>query len=600
MATDAAPYIVSARKYRPDSFASVVGQSTVVKTLVNAIQMKHIAQAYLFCGPRGIGKTSCARILAKTINCEAMGEGAEPCNQCVSCREFNEGRSLNIFELDAASHNSVEDIRYLIEMVHVPPQSGRYKIFIIDEVHMLSVAAFNAFLKTLEEPPAYAIFILATTEKHKILPTIISRCQVLDFKRMGVRDIVKHLQYIAQQEGVMAEADALHVIAQKADGAMRDALSIFDMMVSVSNKQITYQQVVQHLNLLDTEIHARVVDCLYHKNIPQLLLCLDEVVKSGFDLPLFLAGLAEHFRNLLVASFPQTIPLLEVTDNARRIYEKQKSFFDITDLQKALNILAEAELKIRQAKYPRFYAENILLLLLRELNEKKNDLSTKPPLEFSHANAGQKKVINTTKVIGEPVAAERNNQLPTDSPVSPENKNSSNDSFRTEDKENSEAREKERKMMPKSILSIGEIPVKKENAILNNNPTENEKHIEAIPLHKSMVEKAIEDLIDNYHNSLIFKTLLSNKTYRIEGHKLILRVINSVQEEAFHTHKKDFTALLKDKLKNPTLVLEMERAEVPNIGSVSGSVSPEEKLQQMIERNPIVKSLIDTFGLKLH
>ena len=293
-------FVVSARKYRPITFDTVVGQKSITSTLKNAIKNNHLAQAFLFCGPRGVGKTTCARILAKTINCQNIKDNMEACDECESCTSFNNSASFNIHELDAASNNSVEDIRNLVEQVRIPPQVGEYKVYIIDEVHMLSTAAFNAFLKTLEEPPAYAKFILATTEKHKIIPTILSRCQIFDFKRIGIDDIAKHLQFIAENEGVKAEADALHIIAQKADGALRDALSMFDQIVSFSGGDITYKNVIDNLNVLDYDYYFRIIDAIQAKDITQCLLIINEIIDNGFDGQHFIIGMGEHLRNLLV------------------------------------------------------------------------------------------------------------------------------------------------------------------------------------------------------------------------------------------------------------------------------------------------------------
>ena len=303
-------FIVSARKYRPVTFDSVVGQQHITSTLKNAIHNNQLAQAFLFCGPRGVGKTTCARILAKTINCEEITQQVEACGTCESCKSFQQGNSFSIHELDAASNNSVDDIRSLIEQVRIPPQAGKYKIYIIDEVHMLSQAAFNAFLKTLEEPPSYAIFILATTEKHKILPTILSRCQIFDFNRIKVEDMANHLASIAEKESVAFEADGLHIIAQKADGGLRDALSMFDQIVSFSNKNITYQTVIDNLNILDYDYYFQLMDSVAKEDAAQTLLTFDKVLNHGFDGGHFISGLATHIRNLLVSKEPATLKLL--------------------------------------------------------------------------------------------------------------------------------------------------------------------------------------------------------------------------------------------------------------------------------------------------
>ena len=316
-------YIVSARKYRPSIFSSVVGQQSITVTLKNAIKNNHLAHAYLFCGPRGVGKTSCARIFAKTINCSNISSDFEACDTCESCVAFNENRSYNIHELDAASNNSVEDIRSLIDQVRIPPQIGSYSIYIIDEVHMLSASAFNAFLKTLEEPPAHAIFVLATTEKHKILPTILSRCQIFDFKRITVKDAKSYLKYIAKEQGVTADDDALHIIAQKADGAMRDALSIFDQIVSFSGKEISFEGVIQNLNVLDYDYYFKMVDAFLDGKVSDVLLMLNEILEKGFDGHHFVAGLSAHIRDVLVGKDPATVQLLEVSDSVKQKYVEQ-------------------------------------------------------------------------------------------------------------------------------------------------------------------------------------------------------------------------------------------------------------------------------------
>ncbi|HLW50649.1 MAG TPA: DNA polymerase III subunit gamma/tau, partial [Sphingobacteriaceae bacterium] len=316
-------FIVSARKYRPVTFDSVVGQQHITSTLKNAIRNKQLAQAFLFCGPRGVGKTTCARILAKTINCAHPTSEVEACGECDNCRSFQSGTSFSVHELDAASNNSVEDIRNLIDQVRIPPQQGKFKIYIIDEVHMLSQAAFNAFLKTLEEPPSYAIFILATTEKHRILPTILSRCQIFDFNRIRVEDMANHLVKIAEAEQIAYEYDGLHIIAQKADGGLRDALSMFDQIVSFSNKQVTYQSVISNLNILDADYYFRVADAINKSNVPEVLLMLDEILGHGFDGNHFIGGLASHFRDLLVAKESSTVQLLEVSDRIRSRYLEQ-------------------------------------------------------------------------------------------------------------------------------------------------------------------------------------------------------------------------------------------------------------------------------------
>ena len=358
-------YIVSARKYRPTTFESVVGQEALTQTLRNAIRTNHLAHAYLFCGPRGVGKTTCARIFAKTINCLTPTAENDACNACESCVAFNEQRSFNIHELDAASNNSVEDIRSLIDQVRIPPQIGKYSVYIIDEVHMLSQGAFNALLKTLEEPPSYAIFILATTEKHKVLPTILSRCQVYDFSRITVADTIRHLQYVAQQEGVNASEEALNVVAQKADGGMRDALSIFDQLVSFCGTTISYEQAIAVLNVLDTDYYFRLVDAALAGNVSDALLLLNEVLVKGFDAGHFVTGFAQHLRDVLVSKDVATIQLLETSDAIRQHYQEQAQRCHAKWLFNALDVMNTCDVQYRTAKNKRLTVELALVKLCR-------------------------------------------------------------------------------------------------------------------------------------------------------------------------------------------------------------------------------------------
>ena len=360
-------FIVSARKYRPTTFDAVVGQEYVTKTLKNAIKINHLAQAYLFCGPRGIGKTTCARIFAKTINCQNITEDGEACNACESCLSFNELRSYNIHELDAASNNSVEDIRSLTDQVRIPPQIGKFSIYIIDEVHMLSASAFNAFLKTLEEPPKHAIFILATTEKQKIIPTILSRCQIFDFNRIKVHEIVDYLMYVSQQEGVNAEPDALNIIAQKADGAMRDALSIFDQLVSFSGKNITYKDVLENLNVLDYAYYFKVTNACLENNVPECLIIFNDILENGFDGHHFITGLSSHFRDLLVCKDKFTLQLLEVGGSMKDKYGEQSVKCTSYFLYKALEVCSNTDIYYKGSNNQRLHIELALVKLCRIL-----------------------------------------------------------------------------------------------------------------------------------------------------------------------------------------------------------------------------------------
>ena len=366
-------YIVSARKYRPLSFDAVVGQQALTTTLKNAVKSGKLAHAYLFCGPRGVGKTTCARIFAKAINCEHPTADGEACNECESCKAFSEGRSYNIFELDAASNNSVENIKALMDQTRIPPQVGRYKVFIIDEVHMLSTAAFNAFLKTLEEPPAHVIFILATTEKHKILPTILSRCQIYDFERMTVPNIIDHLKRVAEKENIQYEEEALNVIAEKADGGMRDALSIFDQAASFSQGNITYQKVIEDLNVLDAENYFNIVDLALENKVSEIMVLLNTVINKGFDGGHLVNGLASHVRNVLMAKDAQTLPLLEVSEQLRNRYQQQAQKCPVNFLYTALQIMNRCDVEYRQSSNKRLLVE-LTLIQVAQITQKEDDI----------------------------------------------------------------------------------------------------------------------------------------------------------------------------------------------------------------------------------
>ena len=405
-------FVVSARKYRPQRFEDVVGQQHVAGTLKNALATDHLAHAFLFTGPRGVGKTTCARILAKILNCESRTADQEACNQCASCKAFQESASFNIIELDAASNNSVEHIRALIEQVRFQPQQGRYKVFIIDEVHMLSSQAFNAFLKTLEEPPPYAIFILATTEKHKIIPTILSRCQIFDFRRITVVDMVLHLKDICQQEGVEAEEDALHIIAQKADGALRDALSIFDRITSFSGKKVSYDDVIENLNVLDYDYYFQITEALLGEDMPGLLHLFDQILRKGFEPDVFVTGLAEHLRNVLVCKHETTLSLLEVGESLRERYRRQAALAPASFLLTALNLANDCDIHFKMARHKRLHVEMALLKMCyiqravqaatNGATEKKNpDPPPSPMGPSAHSDAlAPRPIANKVPVVG--------------------------------------------------------------------------------------------------------------------------------------------------------------------------------------------------------
>ena len=365
-------YIVSARKYRPMTFSSVVGQDSLIMTLKNSVKSGKLAHAYLFCGPRGVGKTTCARIFAKAINCENPTTEGEACNECASCKAFNDGRSMNIFELDAASNNKVENIKSLMDQTQIPPQTGRYKVFIIDEVHMLSTAAFNAFLKTLEEPPQYVIFILATTEKNKILPTILSRCQIYDFERMAIPEIVSQLTMVAQKENITFEEEALNIIAEKADGGMRDALSIFDQVTSFCQGHITFKKVLEDLNVLDTENYFRIIDLALENKTADIMLLLNSIIARGFDAGNIIDGLASHVRNVMMARDAQTLPLLEVSEQQRQKYQQQAQKCPITFLYQALKILNDCDINYRQSSNKRLLVE-LTLIRVAQITQPEED-----------------------------------------------------------------------------------------------------------------------------------------------------------------------------------------------------------------------------------
>ena len=427
-------YIVSARKYRPTTFDTVVGQAALTTTLKNAVKSGKLAHAYLFCGPRGVGKTTCARIFAKAINCQNPTAEGEACNECESCQSFNEQRSLNIFELDAASNNSVEHIKTLMEQTRIPPQLGRYKVFIIDEVHMLSTAAFNAFLKTLEEPPAHVIFILATTEKHKILPTILSRCQIYDFERMTVRNTIDHLKTVAEKEGIQFEEQALAVIAEKADGGMRDALSIFDQATSFCQGNITYDKVIEDLNVLDAENYFKIIDLSIINNVSDIMVLLNSIINKGFDGGLLIQGLAKHVRNVLMAKDPQTLPLLEVSDQQRERYQEQAKKSETRFLYQALKLMNQCDINYRQSSNKRLLVE-LTLIEVAQITQPDDGASAgrrpkrlkslfKHLIQQSQPKSGTPQVVAAEAPVSQPYPKNQNTQstpssqkTPTDQPA---------------------------------------------------------------------------------------------------------------------------------------------------------------------------------------
>jgi DNA polymerase-3 subunit gamma/tau len=412
-------FIVSARKYRPVTFDTVVGQISITGTLKNAIRNNQLAQAFLFCGPRGVGKTTCARILAKTINCLNPTPETEPCNECSSCKAFNDSASFNIHELDAASNNSVDDIRNLVDQVRIPPQMGKYKVYIIDEVHMLSSQAFNAFLKTLEEPPAYAKFILATTEKHKIIPTILSRCQIFDFKRITVDDIARHLAYVSKSEGVNADSDALHIIAHKADGALRDALSVFDQMVNLGDRIISRELVLENLNVLDYEYYFRIMDHIKNGNYKETLLIVNEIIEKGFDGQHFITGMGEHLRNLLMSFDASTVKLIETSDVVRAKYANQARTVSLQLLIDALDIINKCDVTYRTSNNKRLALEVPLIQICRFSGQMNMPTITQPPAIQSTAVIEPTPASAAQAAIAPPVTPVAQNNVAVTTPQTP-------------------------------------------------------------------------------------------------------------------------------------------------------------------------------------
>ncbi len=590
-----ANFIVSARKYRPENFSSVIGQETITVTLRNAIKSGKIGHAYLFCGPRGVGKTTCARILAKTINCSNISKEAEACNKCDSCVTFNEMRSFNIHELDAASNNSVDDIRSLTDRVRIPPQSGKYSIFIIDEVHMLSATAFNAFLKTLEEPPAHAVFILATTEKHKIIPTILSRCQIFDFKRIQVKDIVAHLEKIAANEGVEYELDALNIIALKADGAMRDALSIFDQMVSFSEKKITYQDVIRSLNVLDYEYYFRLTDMFLEGNIPGSLLVFNEILQKGFDGHNFIVGLSEHLRDLLVSRDPETIQLLEVGATIRDNYLKQSASTDEEFIFKALEICANSDVNYRSSRNQKLLVELALVRLCQITGSKKK--TTVAPQTLSEERVVPEKEVRKT-----------------DSDVPEQLKNIAGESelseVKVQLKENDSGKPAVQKPIPgipkkfTSGYSIKEAMSANEKPDGEDEPTDDISD-EAIPIVSDyFTDEELVSVWNEYAEKIktdrprMYNTMKGHAPVRKDDRSIEIVFDNSIQQEEFNEHiRQDLLIYLKGKLNNELISLTSTvKVEADKKARLYTS---NEKFEYLVKKNPDLGKLKQEFNLDI-
>ena len=589
-------YIVSARKYRPSTFESVVGQHALTETLRNSIRQGKLAHAYLFCGPRGVGKTTCARIFAKTINCLNPTSTHDACNQCESCTAFNEQRSFNIHELDAASNNSVEDIRNLIDQVRIPPQIGKYSVYIIDEVHMLSAGAFNALLKTLEEPPSYAIFILATTEKHKVLPTILSRCQVYDFQRITVADIIHHLQYVAQQEGISATEDALNVVAQKADGGMRDALSIFDQLVAFCGETITYERAIEVLNVLDTEYYFRLTEMALQGDVKGALLLLDEVLNKGFDAGNFVSGLAKHLRDVLVSHDEVTIQLIETSDAIRQRYKQQAAHTPATWIFKALNVIVEGETAYKTSKNKRLTVELMLIRLsqIAAVSNQQSAVSTQPIAAPQAAVSTQQSVISSqpkpsaqpapqAAVSGERLAVSGQQKPAPQAQAMPQMPNLPNiPSLPT---------------IP-SVGAISQAEVRNQTSEVRSQPSAvSEQPQRNNPFTVDQLNGAWVGLKTTFKREQRLVAMLdAHRPQLIDDHTAQITFVNPWQEEEFRKFGKQIAGILRDALQNDRLQL---RVVVAQNQAPRRAFTAEEKYKVLQEINPYLSEYKKQFDMLL-
>ncbi len=571
-------FIVSARKYRPVTFDTVVGQPNITNTLKNAIRNQHLAQAFLFTGPRGVGKTTTARILAKTINCQNISENVEACDQCEPCIAFNKGSSLNIFELDGASNNGVDEVRALVEQVRYPPQGGKYKVYIIDEVHMLTGHAFNAFLKTLEEPPAYAVFILATTEKHKIIPTILSRCQIFDFNRIGVEDIAKHLKSIAEKESVNAEEDALHVIAQKADGALRDALSMFDQLVSFAGNNLTYKAVIENLNILDYDYYFKITDDVLAGNISSVLLTFNEIINNGFDSHNFISGLASHFRDLLVCKDEVTLKLLEVSPNVREKYKIQSKSCSSSLLLELLDISNKCDSGYKVAKNQRLHVE-LALLKMCSLN------SSSEPFKKKVESAVAARPVSNPAVSPEKVATP---QLAT---VANEPKSS----FLPKEKSQQEPTIRKTISITENLNSKNSIKSEIKKAEDTPEP----------PVINIFSQVELENSWSEYSDRLqqegrlsLHAALIKRKPELKENFQVLFVLDNTSLEKDVNDIRMELTSFLRKTLNNNQVQLS---TVIDKSGIDTGKVpyTPKEKFDHMATKNPVLNELRKQLDLEI-
>ncbi len=583
-------FVVSARKYRPATFDTVVGQFSITSTLKNAIRNKHMAQAFLFCGPRGVGKTTCARILAKTINCLHKTENIEACDQCDSCISFNTSHSLNVFELDAASNNSVDDIRKLIDQVRFAPQLGSHKVYIIDEVHMLSPQAFNAFLKTLEEPPAHAIFILATTEKHKIIPTILSRCQIFDFNRIQIDDMVTHLQEISTKEKIDAEIDGLHVIAQKADGALRDALSMFDQIVTFTGSSITYKAVIENLNILDYDYYFKATESILKNNIPSSLLLFNEILNFGFDGHNYLVGLAGHLRNLLVCKDPSTIQLLEVGANIKEKYKLQSQICSQPFILTALNLLNQSDIQYKSSKNQRFLVE-LTLMQLCSINGNANaDAEKKNDIILIMAPGAFKSATIVAPVEVKPSVFPKSSETPKEIKPKP---------VQVQKPMGLSALGQSKTISISQVTSktIPEINLNTETVNGNQNKNdakENRKDFNQNELIYCWNRYA--QIILNQGKRSLYATVNSHKPVLNDNYSVLITLENEVQREDMKTEQTELLAFLKAELFNSDIVLDIVVNEVSEGKKL---FTTQEKFNHMVEKNPNLLLLKQKLDLEL-
>ena len=604
-------YIVSARKYRPSTFESVVGQHALTTTLKNAIATNKLAHAYLFCGPRGVGKTTCARIFAKTINCMSPTAEGEACNQCESCTAFNEQRSYNIHELDAASNNSVDDIRQLVEQVRIPPQIGKYKVYIIDEVHMLSASAFNAFLKTLEEPPRHAIFILATTEKHKILPTILSRCQIYDFNRISVEDTVAHLAYVASKEGITAEPEALNIIALKADGGMRDALSIFDQVVSFTGGNITYQSVIENLNVLDYEYYFRLTDHFLENKVCDALLLLNNVLNKGFDGSHFITGLSSHFRDLLVSKDPATLPLLEVGASIRQRYQEQAQKCPLPFLYRAMKLCNDCDLNYRASKNKRLLVE-LTLIQVAQITAEGDDAasghSPKQAIKPIFTQPAPAQQSQAAPVAPRPQASIKSQTAPATTPVTNTAATTTNSVPHTTPTAILLAQGKEEKKVPVMKMSGLGVSIKRPKAAEEEEETKSTTTTTAQQAAQPEEDYIFNERDVNYYWQE-YAGRMPKEQVAIAKRMQNMRVtlLNDTTFEAVVDNEivsKEFTAMiphlqeyLRARLKNRKVTMTVRISAPTEKVHAYGRV---EKFQMMVQKNDALLQLKNEFGLELY